>query len=242
MPHGTPDWGLVGPKTTTFGLDDLGEHAVRLGSPHLWDRRGDVVYWSVFAGGLEAMGPYLIGASCSVHLATGHSRQGAYSVGLASDGLAECTEGLSIQLPFPTASRAGFEYSFCYRDIADQFYHQMTWNDRTNLYVAFVRWSPAGGNLDCWVEPGAWETFAAGITHYTGFQPNCTWKVVVDLAKNRYVRTILNESEYDMGNREPQWNLMPGNPRLRWDILVNRALGSDHTLYVDSVIVTQNEP
>lgn len=31
MPHGTPDWGLVGPKTTTYGVDDLGEHAVRMG-------------------------------------------------------------------------------------------------------------------------------------------------------------------------------------------------------------------
>ena len=50
MPHGTPDWGLVGPKTTTYGMDDEGEAAVRLGSPHFFDRRGDVLLLTDFRG------------------------------------------------------------------------------------------------------------------------------------------------------------------------------------------------
>ncbi|GAI90305.1 unnamed protein product, partial [marine sediment metagenome] len=107
MPHGTPDWGLVGPKDTVYGLDDLGEHAVRLGTPHLWDRRGDVIWMSDFREGLGDVGTFVgPGAGGSVVLHTEYARQGAYCVQLTTDKDDEIAF-LHKYLPFPVYSSEG---------------------------------------------------------------------------------------------------------------------------------------
>ena len=54
MTHGVQDFGASSGQNSTYGLTDLGELAVRLGSPVSFDRRGDVVMMETFEDGLDA--------------------------------------------------------------------------------------------------------------------------------------------------------------------------------------------
>jgi len=139
MPHGTPDWGLVGPKQTIYGLDDLGEHAVRAGSPHLWDRRGDVYHQTNFSEGLEVWRRVIGAAGDTVILYTGVVRHGAFSVQLTPGSPAVHQAGLINHFPIPRLSGIGLEYSFSTDDGHKYWYWGITQRRQLDEYEASVR-------------------------------------------------------------------------------------------------------
>jgi len=57
MPFGAPDFSNVQKISTLHRLDDMAELAVRLGSPYIWDRQGDVIYIDhhIYASGLYSL-------------------------------------------------------------------------------------------------------------------------------------------------------------------------------------------
>ena len=84
MAHGTPDWGVTAGAVTTYQVTDLGELAVRLGSPISHDRRGDVIWWDDFECTLNKWQTVANGAGSSVALSDARARNGRYSALLIS--------------------------------------------------------------------------------------------------------------------------------------------------------------
>lgn len=242
MPHGTPDWGLVGPKETTFGLDDLGEHAVRLGSPHLFDRRGDVLALTDFRNGLGEVEPYDGVAGGTTGLCTGHSRTGAFSMLLTSDGTTGGSQGARMSLPLPVASRVGCEFSFTIKDLRDIWYIIINWYDGTRWYQAQVQYEMTLQQLRYSIGGGAWTPFAWGVNLWPYDWPAHTMKLVVDTALQEYVRVIVDNQPYPLaGVGVPDTGPGPVT-RLVVSAFLLRAIGSDLDVYIDDFIVTQNEP
>jgi len=242
MPHGTPDRGHIGPNSTTSGLDDLGEAVVRLGSPHLWSRLGDVVNLTDFREGLGMWEPYLSGASCTLALSTGHTRQGAYSVKLMGDGLAICHGGLRGRFPFPVASGLGVEFSFSNADAGPIWELWSRLYDRADIWELAIRFNSTTGEVQYWDNTGAFVPLVAAIGMGWTNQPDNTMKLVWDMSTHQYVRFLLNDLAFPMpgiGFEDA------GNTAVsRWEarLLVYRALGEVIDEWIDCVIVTQNEP
>ena len=245
MPHGTPDWGLVGPKQTVYGLDDLGEHAVRSGSPHLWDRRGDVYYSTDFREGFGALWPFYWGPGDLVCLNTGHTRHGAYAVKLWPGEAPFYQCGLEGHFALPRASGMGLEFSFSTDDGHDNWQWDMLWHMGVNRYLAMVQFDIVNSRLSCWEHPGAWHPFAEnvpwlGVQHLTN-----TGKMVVDSLLWEYNRFLLNDVEYPLtGIAIRHWTVAPALADTFFQValmLTGRA-PEYYWGFVDSVIVTQNEP
>jgi len=242
MPHGTPDWGLVGPKKTVFGLDDLGEHAVRLGSPHLWDRRGDVLLAESFDDGMSAVGTDVSGLGAAVQSWTGMSRQGAYSVKLVagSDGLQYA--GLLIPLPYPVLSGVGLEFTFSIEPRTEFWRWRMWWDDGARRNVANVRYDFVNSLLEYYGPDPGYHTFATGVaTLSNGLLAN-VGKLVVDFTQRRYRRFIFNDTEYDLRAHGVRSTLLVATTYLEATIHHIGAAGFNAEGYVDNVILTQNEP
>ena len=242
MAHGIPDWGLVGPRRTTYGLDDVGEAVVRLGSPHLWDRRGDVVYLTAFDNGLEAV--FLDDSSPEVvaTLCTGNARQGAFAVRIAGDGSAAGVGGVNVYVPLPVSSRVGFEASWSGTFIQNWYYQRLMWWRGREAYWAAVRYVPLTYVLQRYAPPGVWETFAEDVYDSGGSQAANTLKLVVDTESLTYVRTVMNDRE--IGMTQPIVDLGPGGPANSLEASAGyyRVLDSIGYSVIDSLIVTQNEP
>ncbi|GAI79868.1 unnamed protein product, partial [marine sediment metagenome] len=198
MPHGTPDWGLVGPKRTTYGLDDLGEHAVRLGSPHLFDRRGDVLVATDFRDGLGEVELVNVGVGGTVGLYAGRSRSGAYSVVFGGDGVNACVQTASIWVPLPVLSRVGVEFSFSFFALMGKWEVLCHWGDRNRQYEAQVRlrYTPATSDVAYW--DGAYHGFGTGVTLAASRLPQHTMKMVVDLLNHEYARFIIDDLSYNL--------------------------------------------
>ena len=79
MAHGARDFGIYAPKETIVTIEDLGELAVRLGSPVNYDRKGDVVWVDGFEDGIDKWDIDLTLGRGSFTWESAHSRDGGFS-------------------------------------------------------------------------------------------------------------------------------------------------------------------
>ena len=242
MVHGTPDWGLVGPKDTVYGLDDLGEHAVRMGSPHFFDRRGDVVVASDFRDGLGPWVPYLSGLNAALELWTGASRSGAYSLRCVTGSTANFWAGVYKWLPYPVPSKLGLEFSFNI-DVLTRYWHgRIRWRTWAQEYDARVRLNHQTANLEYW--DGAWQFLAGPLFNVVQLYPSHTLKFVVDttLAVPEYVRAILDSVAYPMAGFLVENPIAAITPDLFIEVIHYTDVAVNVPAFLDNIIVTQNEP
>ena len=242
MPHGTPDWGLIGPKSITFGLDDLGEHAVRLGSPHLWDRRGDVLYITDFREGLGALAAQAIGAGGEVNLSTGLSRQGAYCVRLRTGSTLSRLALLQMLLGFQDWSVMGLEFSFGVPVGPTLMAGYFQWADAANSYDARVVYDFALAEVRYFTTGSAWAVLQAGVILHLSTRPEHTMKMVVDMDRREYVRFLLDELAWDMRGTPIDVVALPGLTYRNFRIVHTSPVAINYDAFVDNVIITQNEP
>jgi len=242
MPHGTPDWGLVGPKKTTYGLDDLGEHAVRLGSPSVWDRRGDVIWQTDFGQGLQGIATLVDAAPSEVRLWAGRSRQGAFSVQLAASGAGNAFARIQKFLPMPVYSRVGVECSFDVVDDMGTLAIQLWWIHTGRLWLAGLRYDHAADRL-AYVDAAHLPVVIGGPFNLSSeaYSQHCI-KLVADLAGRQYVRAILNEHGWSLSGIGAHDDMAMLASSLNV-VIVHYGDGANATaINVDCMIVTQNEP
>ncbi len=242
MPHGTPDWGLVGPKTTVYGLDDLGEHAARLGSPHFWDRRGDTILMDDFEHGLSQADLDLRGANAAIALEGGHAMKGAFCAKLTggSDGERSARLGYSHGLFRP--SRLGLEFSFTLHDDSNGWLWEIDRDIVAGLTQAVVFYDYVNSQVLCLDSLLGWHTVATGVALAADDHIWNTGKLVVDFSTDHYVRFILNDQWWDLSPytlgaiaavTPPRFWFYPGH---------QSVLNHNPIAYCDCVVITQNEP
>ena len=242
MAHGTPDWGLVGPKRTVFGLDDVGEAAVRLGSPHLWDRRGDSIIIDNFGEGLGMTRPETHGLGASVDLRGGHAFHGAFCAQLTAGSTGIRQANLRYYHGLPLAGPIGLEFSFTLHADVSTLSWEMHWHLGTEILQCEVAYNHVANTLE-WEGPGSvMHVFVAGVNIDVGDRLWNTGKLVGDFETRQYVRFLLNGNVYDLSGNA--LNVVAGgtNPHLGVFVENYATPGNNPVVLVDRVILTQNEP
>lgn len=242
MAHGTSDWGLVGPKRTVFGLDDVGEAAVRLGSPHLWDRRGDSIIIDNFGEGLGMARPETLGAGAEVNLIGGRAFHGAFCANLiaGSDGLRQAS--LRYYHGLPLAGPVGLEFSFTLHADVEYLTWEIHWHLGASILQAEVQLDYVNSRLE-WEGPGGvFTAFATAVTLDAAAQSWNTGKLVGDFERREYVRFLLNGVVYDLTGNAVNEVGGGSNPHLVNTVELQGAALTNPSIHIDRVIVTQNEP
>lgn len=242
MAHGTPDWGLVGPKVTTYGLDDLGEHAVRLGSPVTFDRRGDVIWWTDFRHGLGDVVPFGTAGRQTILVTGEPTRQGAFCLDLYWPGGAAGYSGVRKYLPYPVASLLAIEATFRVDHYNDYWRLELYVQRGARQMQAGLRYDYANDLLEVQIGFGVWQPIASGMNPAKLMLPLVTAKLVVDVSSDLYVRAIFNDTEYSIptiGCYER------GHVSARYAdcrVIAQNVDEDEMHGYCDSIIITQNEP
>ncbi len=242
MAHGTPDYGRTNATRTTFQTMDVGELAVRLGSPIAFDRRGDVIWWDDFECSLNKWTTGGAGAGSAVAISAVRARNGGNSALLTAGSTAPATASIVHDMAYPVLSKLGFEVSFTLDTTTKSVYFQMQIEDgakssiyRVKLYATtntLVYLNAAGGETTIAVLP----TLAALPTLFH------TLKMVVDSANKQYVRVILDSNSYPLTGIGARVFNNVAAPELRLGIEHEGTAVINPLVYVDDVIVTQNEP
>jgi len=244
MPHGTPDWGLVGPKATTFGLDDLGEHAVRLGSPHFFDRRGDTLLLTDFRDGIGDFDSTGDGVGWDTTLVTLHSRTGPYAVRVTTLGGIGNKTGLVARFSYPLLSSLGLEFSFG-SNLKHRWQGWLDWYTGARQYLARMRVHDDTGLLQYSTGVGLWAEQAILGELLDSSRPLNTLKFVVDptLPDPEFVRAMFNSNSESMAGVPVPWVAdILTVPHLVVYIYLEDTRAAPAVGYLDNIIVTHNEP
>jgi len=242
MVHGLPDWGLRGPKATTYGLDDLGEAVARLGSPVVWDRRGDVIVIESFEGSGGTWDPAPYGFGASIHRTCGGAHTGAYGVELQAGSDGEHSAQVSLVNPAVVQGPSGFEAWFGVAADTEAirlfvYYYTGTQQYRSALYYGHVT-----GNLFVATTGGVWQQIASGLALHERYEPRHVAKLVVDFSTGYYARVILDDVTYLVHDIPIHIFGDPTNAQVIGVVSHVGVVGKNPKVAVDDLILTQNEP
>ena len=242
MAHGTPDWGLIGPKTVTYGLDDMGELAARLGSPVIWDRRGDVILLDSFEAGLGLCHITTVNPGDYYRRTTEGSLHGGLALLLHADGLATSYARAEWFSTLPGNQQVGFELSFGARYGYEALHWQIIWFDGTNLTLAEIRYVRASRDLEYLDSAGNYQTLQAALDLYVLLMAVHVFKLVVDFATGYYVRLIMGHHTFDMSTYALRTAASAIYPVLNARFWIDGEANEGGEAIVDRCILTQNEP
>ena len=232
----------IGPVYT---LSDLGELAARLGSPVTFDRRGNVIWYDSFEGGMSKSGAWG-GVGGSFEITNARARTGECSVHITT-GLANYGEVVTW-CTFSALTNFGGEASFIFPEWGEEHYQLMfTIYDGTYLYYPHVRWNTrdaavSPNTLFYYTDTGVWAPFGQLVLPYLANEYLFnTVKLVVDTTNNRYIRFIANGMEYDLSAYTLRGWPAVNPPHIELIFRIYSPGWAVHT-YVDDLIITQNEP
>jgi hypothetical protein len=242
MAHGTPDYGVTSGAFTVYQVKDLGELAARLGSPITFDRRGDVLWWDDFECGLAKWSDTGAGTGKAVALSTARARNGRTSCLLTAGSDGGRTGQISHSRPFTALSAIGLEASFSLPGAVERINVTLQIELGTARYDASVRWNGVSNTIEYVDAGGAAVTLESGVILRQDPTLFHTFKVVADMAAGQYVRAIVDEKVYALPGIAAFAGVPSGELSVVAHCRVIGRAGVNDTVYVDDVIVTQNEP
>lgn len=243
---GLPDYSTAAPVGQVpigpiYSSSDVGELAARLGSPVTHDRRGNVIWIDDFEDNLNKWRRVATGTGAGIALSAEQCLWGSQSCKMTTGITTLNTTSLRRDLPYPHLSPAGFAISFTVppEDIRIALtvglYNGITsysWNIDYQRPLHILRCFTGAGNI----------TFAENVNLYEIF-PFHFAKIVIDPATGRFVRFTLNSTEYDISAYSGFSAASVTFPALYVAIsLFPLVAGVNMTSFVDSAIVTINEP
>ena len=242
MPHGTPDWWGVEPTSTVHQMQDAGELAVRLGSPDTYDRRGNVMFLENFEHGLGGWQTNSSGAGGRVSLSPQRALEGAYSAKFVagSDVLRDAVIGR--YLGYPVYARHGLEAAVAWGANVEYVRLDVQYWDGVTGYRSAIRYDPVNDDFEYMDAAGAWPDIDADRPLPDSDYVFHHLKFVTDVSKGEYCRALLDDAEYSLAGIPIYSTPSVTDPIMFVAIYIFSTPGNNAVGYVDSVIVTQNEP
>lgn len=242
MAHGTKPYGRTGALDTVHGVADLGELAARLGTPDTFDRRGNVMWWDSFEGGVEKWFPLLSGAGAAVLWEALWARTGGFACALWVGSNLNEWAGIERYIAYPTMSRFGLEVSFNpngFCPITEMYLELAPAPAQT---MGALRYDINAGTLEYLDAAGLWVMLDPVFVVAGWANAFSTFKLVIDPANNSYVRVIANERAYAMQGIPLAPAVSPLPAVLRVRIYAIGVFAMNVPERIDDVIITQNEP
>jgi len=242
MAHGTPDWGARVPKSTVYGGIDLAEHAARVGSQVTFDRRGDVLWFDDFSGGINKWVVSANGTGSSYSWSAESSEFGPFSAKLVCG--TEVWGGGSMLRAYalPALSQLGFEFAINRDADISQLTFGMVVYDGTITTSYTIRYTAASGLFEYQTTGGGYPDLTPTKILHPYRHLFHILKLVINPTNKKYVRLIADNIVYDLADLDA-WQGAPVDVEYaRCNINVVGTLNENAVAYIDRAILTQNEP
>lgn len=239
--HTLPDGTTKYKMSSIFGQIDKGELAARLHSPVKYDRRGNVVFIDNFEGSTLQWETGGGGTNHVEAISTGNARDGSQSCILTAGagvlGQAYITKHIGIINP----GKIGLEVSFTL-DAATTLFDLAFWYyDGANVHRGYVRYDPSKTKWEYFNSGGTRTDLATGVKLRTANSPWHTCKLVLDTDTDKYSRFLYNDVEISMEGIDIYMTTDTDDPMIMIEIIHLCTDAAVKSIYVDNVILTQNE-
>ena len=242
MAHGYPDYGVGAPYKTIYPVLDLGELAARLGSIITFDRRGNVIWFDDFEQGINKWKKNFTGFAGTITSTQERARTGGFSAKITPYPDSDSRTRMEHYMPLPIIGRLGFEFSFTWVYDVGEIVLNASLYGHDYHHSSQIRY--LGGGYRRWYyldENSNWQEIGRVILHAEDYLFN-TIKLVVDYKTLKYVRLIVNETEFNLSGI-PYRLLSPAATYFLMHYIESRPhTNVEVSSYIDDVILTQNEP
>jgi len=241
MARGAPDFSNVRGGIATQRVDDLGEIAARMGSPVTHERGGKIVFIESFTYGLGAWTTNTYGTGADVSVVPTPFRTGPFSCKLTAGTDGDRCAKIHRRFPYPVLGKYGLEFSVDVDTYVEYLDFVLGRMDGTNEHQFYCRYDDSVNEIQVKDVNGDLQTAIEDIDlafTYSGFQ---TIKLVVDLEADTFLRLIVNDETYDLSAYPAYILVNPDKPSIRPDIKVWGDENYNGVLYIDDIIVTQDE-
>ena len=220
------------------------ELAQRMGIPYLYDKRGEVIWYDDFQNGVILWGVSTSGTGAAAAADTTVARRGKQSAkltaGTSSTTSVELQHLESYLGPMKVGAQITFSVPATYTPLS---------LDVTLILLGAghnlqgkIRVDFANSALKYYNNVGVYTTFATPINIFTGSYMWNSLKFVVDFSTLKYIRCMFQGTKYDLSANAIH-DLAAGNDYyFGIFVKVNGDVNSNKYLWIDSAILTGNEP
>ena len=193
-----PDDYPFNPGSSRYPVVDLGELAARLGSPVVYDRRGEVIWAETFEFGITKWQGVIGGAGSSVAASTTtpffSDQSLKLTAGGVAGGLAAAYRNFFALEDVKWGGYAAFAFLTTFDRATVELYKRLP---ATN-YIAALQINNTEKKLQYRDENGDYQDFASipAVVFSNGLYHQV--KIVADFGLNEYVRAFFDDIEYDL--------------------------------------------
>ena len=242
MAHGFPDYGVAAPSHTIYTFEDIGELATRLGSPDTFDRRGNVIWLESFEDTLNRWDSGSFGAEGDFQHTAEASRSGSFSAKLLSATTVDKDSWIWCYRPLPVESKIGIECSYAMYLQIKYLYLILNFIERNDKYEYELRYDRYNTTLAYLNSGGTYTDLPGRISTQLLYHTWNTIKLVVDYENKKYVRALINSFSFDLSDISGKHSGGVYTECLMPKIMITNRVAGAHYLYLDDIILTQNEP
>ncbi len=207
-----------------------------------FDRRGNVIFLDTFEEGLSKCYSSLAGTLASVALFRGEARQGAFSAKLTGGSTLGRYAQIYYRLPLPPLSKIGVECSVRIVDAVEEIGIDVSYWDGTNEHYAALKYLPVSNKWQYCNSAGTWSDLLTAVKLNEIANLFHAAKLVFDPEADKYVRALISGQEVDMSAYGSVLEPDATDPMLEVWFKVKSESGLNGVAYLDSIIVTINEP
>lgn len=242
MPKGQADFGMYAVKETIASLSDMAELAARLGSIVTYDRRGDVIWLDDFEGGIECWKRVVSGDDGAIEWVADAKHSGGFSAKLIAGKTDDHNAAIERVLFAPALSKIGLEVSVATHLSTSYLQLMLIVYTGTHGFRFILTYGDVNNRWFLHNSGGGDTIFATDITYNKGDAAWQTFKFVIDLVTGKYVRAILGGVTYDLSAYDGYTETLEATPYMRFYIVNTGREGYNDYIFIDDVILTQNEP
>jgi hypothetical protein len=238
----SPDYSKYLGGSVRFSLQDMGELAARLGSPGIYDRRGEFVWYDKFDRGLSAWEKLTIGTGGDISLVADSPHLGNYAAKLTAGSTSSKSANMSRVVAFMDFTKIGVEVSWSHNSNVANFDVIFIVVDDAKLKQAWVRFDTENQLLKYVNSSGTFSTLGALKMRASTTPTYRNVKVVMDIQNETYDRILCNTDAFENLAIPIFTSANSGEDYMSLAILVNSKTAVNGVAHVGQVIITGNEP
>lgn len=229
------------PNDARYPMGDVGEMAVRLGSPVIYDRRGSVIWMDDFRSGIGAITVGSEGTGGFAKLTTDKCYHGGYDLLLSAGSTSVKTAYLYKYFSHISVERIGIEYGVAYIDAFDRIIVGIIRFDGVNAYTARLKIDYANTKLQYYDSAGLYQDIGSIQPFLSGEKAFNIFKLVVDFTAVEYIRLMYNNTIYKLPGIAFKTAANGSDPQIYTDFTLFGTGAAAQEVQISHIIVTAGE-